>query len=182
MALATQKGRGCKILLLLLYGFDSDVNCTDRRSAPPHMRLCMTPRYLRVLSQLRVGWARLEVVTGRWHKPPVPRAQRVCRVCMGEDSRLAWRREALTRCCPGWHADGSATPPVVDLRHFVLECPAYDDIRSNYGVLPARPWQSSDPDAVLRAVFAHEDQMALARMLHAMMECRAQVLGLVAWW
>jgi hypothetical protein len=33
---------------------------------------------------------------------------------MGEDSRLAWRREALARCCPGWHAGGSDTPPVVE--------------------------------------------------------------------
>ena len=110
-------------------------------------------------------------------------SKRVCRVCMGEDSRLAWRREALARCCPGGQADGSDTPSVVeDLRHFVLECPAYDAIRSNYAVLPAQPWQSPDPAVVLRTMFARDDQMALARMLHDMMECRAQVLGLVAWW
>ena len=78
---------------------------------------------------------------------------------------------------------------VEDLRHCVLECPAYDatsydatSIRSNYAVLPAQPWQSSDPAVVLRTMFARDDQMALARMLHDMMECRAQVLGLVAWW
>ena len=41
----------------LVYIVSPDVDCTDRHSAPPHMVLCMPTKHLRVLAQLRLGWA-----------------------------------------------------------------------------------------------------------------------------
>jgi hypothetical protein len=73
-------------------------------------------------------------------------------------------------------------PTVVeDLRHFVLECPAYDGIRAKYGLLPARPWCVDDPDGTLRALFSEAPQLTLAHMLHAMKGARAEALG-ITWW
>ena len=164
-----------------VYRVPPGTDCTDRRQAPPHMLLCLPARFLRVLVQLRCGWARLAVQTGAWQRPRLPREERVCQVCCGPDSTAAQRQAALARCR---HEQG--LPPaqhtvVEDLRHVILECPAYDDIRSRYTLLPASPWMTPDPCAALRALFEHDNQAALARMLHAILAHRADRLG-ITWW
>ena len=67
---------------------------------------------------------------------------------------------------------------VEDLKHFVLECPVYDDVRAS---CPAFPDPSTvdlgDPDCVA-SVFEHPGQSSLAYTLYKMKVCRAQMLGL----
>jgi hypothetical protein len=67
---------------------------------------------------------------------------------------------------------------VEDLRHFVLECPVYDDLRA---ACPAFPPPSSavfsDP-AAMASVFQHAAQSALATTLYNMKVRRAELLGL----
>jgi hypothetical protein len=67
---------------------------------------------------------------------------------------------------------------VEDLRHFVLECPVYDDLRA---ACPAFPPTSSavfsDP-AAMASVFQHAAQSALATTLYKMKVRRAELLGL----
>lgn len=155
-----------------VYVVSPDVDCTDRHSAPPHMVLCMPTKHLRVLAQLRLGWAHLQVELGRRQRHPVPRNERVCRVCCGVDSPAAWRQHAVTRA--GAHA--TALGVVEDLRHFLLECPAYDPIRTSSGILPPNPWAIADPGACMRALFSLDDQSAVARMLFAMKSKRARLL------
>lgn len=134
-----------------VYAFDGSADYTQRRNAPPHMRLCLPSKYLQCLAQLRLGAARLEVQLGRRRR--VPRAQRVCRLCQP--------------AC------------VEDERHFLLECPAYDGIRSQFGLLPRQP--AADPAACMRQFFAHSNQSAVARMVFAMRAHRASLLDLPFW-
>jgi len=76
----------------------------------------------------------------------LPRHERVCKVC--------------------------GTPGAVeDLRHFLLECPAYALLRQRYARLFA-PMPAS-PDLVLN----HGDQVAVASAVHAMLVHRAEVLS-----
>jgi hypothetical protein len=130
-----------------VYGYNPEVDYTDRKVAPPHMRLCLSTQHLRVLAQLRVGWARLEVQLGRQHRPRVPRQQRLCRVC--------------------------GTDMVEDLQHFVLECTAYTTIRSRYHIQLER----TEPSARLMELLGHQQQSKVARMLFEMKAHRAQRLG-----
>ena len=70
---------------------------------------CINPEHLADLMRFRVGSHWLSVVTGRWAEGGTVRAQRYCRKCM-----------AYT---------------VEDEKHFMLECPAYQEIRSEFGEL-----------------------------------------------
>jgi hypothetical protein len=73
------------------------------------------------------------------------------------------------------------TACVEDERHFLLECPAYDDIRTQFRLLPQQPWAVDDPGACMRQFFAHSDQSAVARMVFAMRAHRASLLGIPFW-
>lgn len=158
-----------------VYAVDNTVDCTDRRTAPLHMVLCAPTVHLRTLAQLRLGWAHLQVELGRRQRPSVPREQRVCRVCCGASSPAAWRQLSFSRCNL---MQGTALGPVEDLRHFVLECPAYDEIRQSFALLPSQPWATSDPCACMRGLFACDNQSALASMLFGMKQRRAHLLGI----
>jgi hypothetical protein len=68
---------------------DPGIQEFSRGNAPPHTKLCLPFGVLRVLAQLRIGWAHLEVEQGRKRRPKVPRAARLCRLCSGEDATLA---------------------------------------------------------------------------------------------
>ena len=130
-----------------VYAYSPAADYTDRKSAPPHMHLCLSTRYLRVLAQLRVGWAHLEVQLGRQRRPKVPRQQRLCRVCGAGE--------------------------VEDLRHFVFECDAYTGIRARYQL----QLESAEPAARMLELFGHHQQSKVARMLYDMKAHRANVLG-----
>jgi hypothetical protein len=67
---------------------------------------------------------------------------------------------------------------VEDLKHFILECPAYDDVRAKYKLLPEQPWCVVDAGLTMRSLFACGDQSKLARMLYDMKAKRASLLSL----
>jgi len=73
------------------------------------------PTYLRFgLSRLRCSSHQLKIETGRWTRPPIPPANRICSNC---DLHL-----------------------VEDEYHFILICPKYSNIRINY--IDQRFWQT----------------------------------------
>jgi hypothetical protein len=57
---------------------------------------------------------------------------------------------------------------VEDTLHFLLECPAYDAVRSAFELLRAQPWAVADKAACVRDLFAHASQVQFARMVYAM--------------
>ena len=73
-----------------------------------------------------------------------------------------------------------AADNVEDLKHFVLECPAYDHIRQQYQCLfrpnAAHPYCT----AVLHRVFAYEDQEEVATSLYCMWSHRSALLEAAA--
>lgn len=142
----------------------------SRDQAPPHTLLCLPFLVLRNLAQLRIGWAHLEVEQGRKCRVSIPRQERLCRLCSGEDAVMAHRLAVVART--------GTSSNVEDLRHFVLECPVYDDLRA---ACPAFPPPSSavfsDP-AAMASVFQHAAQSALATTLYNMKVRRAELLGL----
>ena len=97
---------------------------------------CINPEYLADLMRFRVGAHWLSVVTGRWADGGTVRAQRYCRKCM-----------AYT---------------VEDEKHFMLECPAYQEIRSEFGEL----FDYCEGD--LRKLMCHPKQHMLAKLVHKM--------------
>jgi hypothetical protein len=67
---------------------------------------------------------------------------------------------------------------VEDIKHFLLECPVYDDLRAACSAFPApSPAVLSDPACVM-SVFQHERQAAVAKALYRMKVRRAEKLGL----
>ena len=84
----------------------------------------------------------------RWRGPMVARLSTQC--------IIGAHRERAQRVCPLCHADGEEH--VEDERHVLLECKAYDDIRSTlWEVIPA----------TMMDAMASGDQRGLARVIHA---------------
>jgi hypothetical protein len=141
-----------------------------RASAPPPTSLCLPFSVLRTYAQLRIGWAHLEVEQGRKRRLVVPREQRLCRLCCGEDAPLAWRQVVLGRT--------GRTANVEDLKHFLLECPAYDRLRASCVAFPENVYQSTHDPQCLLTLFSHEAQASLAWTVYRMQARRASLLGL----
>jgi hypothetical protein len=153
-----------------VYPVDPLIDFYSRADAPEYTRLCLRFMVASNFAQLRIGYAHLEVEQGRKRRPVVPRAERICKVCSGDDATLAHRQAVLSRT-------GSSTN-VEDLKHFVLECPAYDDLRAACPAFPSDMYSRlNDPDCVA-SVFLHANQAALANTLYHMKVRRAQILGL----
>jgi hypothetical protein len=74
-------------------------------------------------------------------------------------------------------AHTGASNNIEDLKHFMLECPVYDDLRAACPAFadPALV-QLDDQDCVV-AVFQHPEQSALAHTLYKMKVRRARLLG-----
>ena len=133
------------------------------------MKLCLSFVVARNLAQLRIGSAHLEVEQGRKRRESVPRADRLCRLCSGQDASLSRRAAVLARTGTGNNVE--------DLKHFVLECPVYDDLRTTCPAFadPALV-ELDDPDCVA-LVFQHAEQSALAHTLYKMKVRRARSLA-----
>ena len=153
-----------------VYPLDPDFDPFSRDHAAPHMKLCLSFDVARNLAQLRIGSAHLEVEQGRKRRESVPRADRLCRLCSGQDASLSNRAAVLART--------GTSNNVEDLKHFVLECPVYDDLRATCPAFadPALV-ELDDPDCVA-SVFQHAEQSALAHTLYKMKVRRARLLGL----
>jgi sorting nexin-29 len=153
-----------------VYPLDPGIQDFSRGNAPAYTKLCLPFSVLRVLAQLRIGWAHLEVEQGRKRRPKVPREARLCRLCSGDDSTLARRQAVLART--------GTSANVEDLKHFVLECPVYDEIRAACAAFPVPvPASLDDPDCLVD-IFSHEAQSSLAHTLYKMKVHRAHLLGL----
>jgi hypothetical protein len=141
----------------------------SRANAPAHTKILGSFMMVQNYFQLRVGCAHLEIEQGRKRRR-LDRHQRLCQLCSSEETPLAVRRAVLART--------GTSQNVEDLKHFVLECPVYDSMRSRCRALPATLYAHlGDPDC-MSAVFGHEDQTGLARTLHKMKVHRARMLNL----
>ena len=153
-----------------VYPVDPPVDFYSRATAPAHTMLCLPFACLRNLAQLRIGCAHLEVEQGRKHRPKVPRQDRLCKLCSGVDAVPARRLAVFSRT--------GTSRNVEDLKHFLLECPVYDDLRAACPAFPPDVYSTiSDPGCVA-FVMGHDDQAALAHTLYRMKTRRAELLGL----
>jgi len=108
---------GGSLCVSMRYGFillAPQLISTPRATAPAHTRLCLPFTQLRNLAQLRIGCAHLEVEQGRKRRPKVPRHDRLCKLCSGEDASLACRLAAFSRTVTNRNVE--------DLKHRV-SCP-----------------------------------------------------------
>jgi sorting nexin-29 len=153
-----------------VYPLDPGFNPFSRDDAPPHIKLCLPFDVARNLAQLRIGSAHLEIEQGRKRRVSVPRADRLCRLCCGEDATLAHRQAVLART--------RTSRNVEDLKHFLLECPVYDDLRAACPAFPLSDAVVLDDPECVRSVFQHGEQSALAYTLYKMKVRRARLLGL----
>ena len=132
-------------------------------SVAPHLSTHM-PRCLRQhLVRLRLSCLTLQVESGKRARPPVPRHMRHC---------CTHTRFALAR--PGFHPD-----MVEDIRHFLLECPAYHTIRLHprYSAIFSMPQPDMPASAQLRHIFGHHDQHLLAECTFQMWKLRSEILS-----
>jgi hypothetical protein len=141
-----------------------------RAAASPHTRFCLPFARLRNLAQLRIGCAHLEVEQGRKRRPVVPRQDRVCRLCSVDGAPQERRAAALARTGTGSNVE--------DLKHFLLECPAYDDLRAVCPAFPADVYTTLASPGCVATVMGHSAQAALANTLFHMKVRRSELLGL----
>ena len=152
-----------------VYPLPADAECPSRAAAPSHTKVLASVSIIKNYLQLRIGCAHLEVERGRKGRQ-VPRAERLCRLCSGEDATLAMRQAVVSRT--------GTSQNVEDLKHFVLECPVYDDLRARCVAFPSSVYsQLQSPDCVAQ-VFGHTAQTSLAHTLYKMKVRRAELLGL----
>jgi hypothetical protein len=74
--------------------------------------------------------AHLEVEQGRKRRPKPPRLDRLCKLCSGVDATQARRLAVL-------HKTGTSMN-LEDLKHFLLECLVYDDLRAAWPAFPSK--------------------------------------------
>jgi hypothetical protein len=67
---------------------------------------------------------------------------------------------------------------VEDLKHFMLECPVYDDLRAACPAFPLLYTGTLGDPICVRSVFQHDAHSALAHTLYKMKVRRARLLGL----
>jgi hypothetical protein len=67
---------------------------------------------------------------------------------------------------------------VEDLKHFLLECPAYDDLRAVCPAFPADVYTTLSNPGCVAAVMGHSAQAALANTLFHMKVRRSELLEL----
>ena len=124
-----------------------------------HLKLCVSFVVLQCLARLRLGWHDLQIRVGRV-KAKVPRDQRLCRLCSTVGAPFVEYR--------------SGNSCVEDLKHFVLECPAYRHVRARYSDVFGRvPALCTD----MYAIFDCEQQDQLAHALYTMTKLREDCLS-----
>ena len=124
-----------------------------------HLKLCVSFVVLQCLARLRLGLHGLQIRLGRI-KGMVPRPDRLCRLCSTVGAPFYGQR-------PGEVC-------VEDVKHFVLECPAYGHIRSRYSaVFGTAPALCSD----MHTIFDCDHQDQLAHAVYTMTKFRDQCLS-----
>lgn len=124
----------------------------------PYLKAFIATKQRLALMRLRLGGFPLRVCTGRYeyvhgsqqqHKQSLPRAMRICKLC----HPLA--REGSTGC-------------VEHVKHFLVDCPAYADIRARWPAV----FSHTSPAAILN----HGNQAELANIIWDMITHRHQQL------
>jgi hypothetical protein len=102
--------------------------------------------------------------------PTCPHSSIICRLCSVDGAPQERKVVVLARTgIPG---------NVEDLKHFLLECPVYDDLRAVCPTFPADVYTTLSSPGCVAAVMAHPDQAALADTLFHMQVRRSQLLEL----
>jgi hypothetical protein len=154
-----------------VYPLHPGIQECSRGDAEQHTKLCVPFGVLHVLAQLCIGWAHLEVEQGRKHRLKVPREAILCRLCSGDDATFAMRQAVLPRTGSSAHVE--------DLKHALLQCPMYDDIRATCVAFPTPFFDWLDNPSCMAMVFAHEAQSSLAHTVSTTLKTRrARLLGL----
>ena len=122
----------------------------------PHLKAFLTYKDRRTLMRLRVGSYPLRVCTGRNEGSGAANAT--------GDGRPG------TRCIPRTQRTCKVCGTVEDLKHFLLECPAYAAVKGE--------WAAVFEGRNSTAMVFMQDQPRLCRALRAMLQHRAEVLGL----
>jgi Reverse transcriptase (RNA-dependent DNA polymerase) len=147
-----------------------------RSAQPRHMKLCMSFKMLQCLARFRVGWHYLESHSARLKRrhsgtPIVPWGDRKCRLCSVPTGPYYDGQ-------PGGVGGGGGNV-VEDLRHFLLECPAYCHIRAKYPSLFCGAESSlhdNPSERTMLAIFGCHKQAELAACLYSMNHHRVECL------
>jgi hypothetical protein len=143
-----------------------------RHNSPEYMQLCLPFKMLQCIARLRMGCAMLEVHAGRMARPMVVRQCRLCKMCSCPASRQIWKDRVYART----HSHAN----VEDLKHFLLECPAYDHIRARHrGMFRPPGVTNALCDSIIPHIFTVEPQEEMAVTLYQMWLFRLVTLGLV---
>ena len=135
-----------------------------RDNAPRYMKLYLPLAKLQCLARYRLAALHLE---GRKHHGTLT-AYRFCPLCSVSGCKSVWHDRVTTRC-------GGLQPE--DLRHFMLDCPAYDHIRESFPTVFSLPVLTA-PCHRLQAAFDCVDQQALVHCIWHMDLYRCHLLGL----
>ena len=83
--------------------------CTFKKDVyiEPYLLSLLDVKLRKVISQLRLGSHNLEIEKGRHQKPKTPIHERLCKICKSDDN-------------------------IEDEVHFLMSCPAYDDLRQKF--------------------------------------------------
>ena len=140
--------------------------CRARAAGPPGYlkSRVLSFKMIQCLAKTRLGRLPLAIHTGRFTRPKVPRAQRVCVLC-----------QAL-----GYRDEETGATPVEDLAHFMLDCRVLDPTRDRFPVF-FKPEQLPDPykDTHMQFVLNHHDHLQLFRCISALMKRRECCMRLV---
>lgn len=133
-----------------------------------HLKLCVSFVVQQCLARLRLGGHDLQIRLGRMKHPRlrVPRGERLCRLCSTDGAPfLAQRTGAVC---------------VEDVRHFLLECPAYQHVRLRYhDVFGSMPTRSEFIENMhVLSIFDCDHQDQLAHAVYTMTKFREQCLSL----
>ena len=132
----------------------------------PHLCHFIPRGHWQLLVRMRLSCLSLQVELGK--RTRTPRAQRFCEV-----------HSIFAHARPNFHHDC-----VEDIRHFILDCPAYEAIRQcpRYACIFLFPRDVTTSSARLRHVFGYEDQRLLAECLHEMWSVRTLITSKSVQW
>jgi hypothetical protein len=133
-----------------------------RANSPGYLKVCMGRWVLWTLARCRLGGHHLN---GHLHSVPIGAPIVLC----GAGSRfpLAWHTRMVNRC---------GGDSVEDLRHFMVECPAYDHSRDRFAaVFVYQP--GATVELWLQGVFGGDHQGQLACCVYEMDMLRRFLLG-----
>jgi hypothetical protein len=136
---------------------------------PKHLKLCVSFAVLQCLARLRLGWHHLQIRSDKIKRPALrlPRNERLCRLCSVEGGTF--------------HAHHTGQACVEDVRHFLLECPAYQHLRVKYACVFGNAQNSDEAQSEhsrVLSVFDCDQQDQLAHVVYSMTVFRSHCLSL----